>query len=212
MNIIAELAGADSIAAIELYLKENPADFIIPTIAISFNEDTTTLNAVVENYNNYITYLRDKDYHIHDLIICAPCADLWNNLQDINLPSQCVLCHMYCHLIRLPLVKYYNASLLTGERLSHNGRIKWNQNGPVLELYSKIFDYFNIPIIRPLEYIKDTQLVKNSISSIPINTNSLICDYKSPSTDNADLSFTNDLYEQLIPIIERYINDVQLRY
>ena len=46
--------------------------------------------------------------------------------------------------MRIPLIQQYEGVLLTGERKSHNGKIKWNQNEPILNMYNKIFDYFNI--------------------------------------------------------------------
>lgn len=200
MNIIAELAGADSLAAIKLY-QQTHSDNIIPSLVISPNENQTNLQEVINFYNQFII-----DNRLQSLQIDFPNYQLWNELQAINLPSQCVLCHFYCHLMRIPLIQQYQGILLTGERKSHNGKIKWNQNEPILNMYNKIFDYFNIPIIKPLENIQDTQIINNLlIQQEQDKTHFLKCNYHSPTVDIEQLNFINDLYDKLLIITERWL-------
>lgn len=201
MNIIAELAGADSIAAIKIYQQQHKTDIIIPSLVISPNENQNNLKETISFYNQFII-----DNQLQQLHINYPNYELWNELQAINLPSQCVLCHYYCHLMRIPLLKQYKAILLTGERKSHNGKIKWNQNEPILNMYNKIFQHFNIQFIKPLENIEDTSIIDNLLS-IEENNKSyfLKCDYKSPQASIDQFTFINDLYNQLLPITERWL-------
>ena len=170
MNIIAELAGADSLAAIIKYLKENPTHKIIPTWVVTPYEKKENFITVKSNYLALIDYLKEKNYQIEDLVILNNDNELWDSLQNQTFFSPCIACHLYCHLLRIPLAKNYNAKILTGERKSHNGRIKVNQNDFVLNWFNDFFLNHNYIFERPLINIQNTDEITALLNSLPFDT------------------------------------------
>lgn len=66
----------------------------------------------------------------------------------------CVGCHLYLHAVRIPLALKYGArAVVSGERESHDGRIKWNQVPSVLDLYRDFAAEFGIELLLPLRHV-----------------------------------------------------------
>ena len=89
-TIVAELAGADSLAAIVKYLKEHPNDEIIPTWIITPNEQRSNFDLVLNNYNLFINSLREQNYRIKNLILLENNQQLWSSLMKINFKTPCI--------------------------------------------------------------------------------------------------------------------------
>lgn len=63
----------------------------------------------------------------------------------------CVGCHLYLHLMRIPTALKHGASIvISGERESHDGRIKANQAAPVLDAYVGVLAGAGIELVLPL--------------------------------------------------------------
>lgn len=128
--------------------------------------------------------------------------------------SPCIACHLYCHLLRAPIAKQFNAKILTGERNKHNKNIKINQNTLVLNYFERLFTDFNFYFERPLLNIEDTQLIKERVKNLPFDTNNknnyIQCSViKTPITENElnEVEILSYLDDNLKPIVEDYINE-----
>lgn len=175
--VVAEVAGKDSIAAIIKYAKENPGIEIWPLITKTPPEQEGTVESlylyVVGYLREYISQYDVKVLNPHPIRIDPEWYELNRHISDtINnygFYTPCIACHGLVHAVRIPyaLCKALNENLsgkiITGERLSHNGKIKINQNKIVLEFYDKIFKDNNVEVIRPLENIHDTSEIDEII-------------------------------------------------
>ena len=214
--VIAEMAGADSLAAIYLYLKNNPNHIILPTLIITPNENEKNKEIVLNNYNIFINFLRNQNFKIFDLQILNNDYELWNKLMDIKFISPCIACHLYCHLMRLPLAKKYKGKILTGEREKHNNSIKINQNDLVLKYFDDYFKNCSIQFIKPLLKIQDTNQIELILKDIPFdikNKNNFIkCNItKLPFEEKHLIEFkTKDYLIQLQKVLEEYLNEFRV--
>lgn len=217
MFIIAELAGDDSLAAIITYLKDNPNDIIVPTWVITPVEYKDNFQTVKNNYTLFIQYLKAHGYQIEDLQILENNERLWKLLMKQSFISPCIACHLYCHLLRVPLAKQKNAKILTGERNKHNDKIKINQNTLVLNYFENVFQSFGFNFERPLINIENTEEIKNIIIDLPFDTsnknNYIKCSIKKPPLKEEDLNqqeILQYLKKNLKPIMEEFINEYSM--
>ena len=129
---IAEIAGKDSVSAVIKFMKENPGTVVIPTIVY-----TGTEYGDRESYYNSVRFLKDKSKESGVLwedtieltdgdfgnVLCARYQYMIN--QKYGFYTPCIACHLFAHLMRLPLLKKVGAEgIITGERHSHQGKLK----------------------------------------------------------------------------------------
>lgn len=168
---IAEIAGKDSVSAVIKFMKENPGTVVIPTIVY-----TGTEYGDRESYYNSVRFLKDKSKEsgvMWEDTIELTDGDFWNVLcaryqyminQKYGFYTPCIACHLFAHLMRLPLLKKVGAEgIITGERHSHQGKLKANQHPMTIECFNNIFEKNGIRMIRPLVDISDTQVVNGYI-------------------------------------------------
>ncbi len=184
---IAEIAGKDSVAAVMKFIRENGSlsscnkeksggsdlgIVIIPTIVY-----TGTEYGDKKSYYDSIEFIRKKaeeagigfeegtelqDGRLWN-ILCAKYQYLINKKYGFYTP--CVACHMFTHLMRIPLLRRLGAeAVITGERHSHQGRLKANQHPGTMECFNEIFEKNGINMIKPLLEIEDTGLVNEEIA------------------------------------------------
>lgn len=169
---IAEIAGKDSIAAVHKIMREQPVDVIIPTIVY-----TSTEYGDLSAYTKSIKYLAKcgKQYGVtvadtltlHD-------ETLWNYIciryqnqafAHYGFFTPCIMCHFFAHLLRVPVyLEKAGSGIITGERYSHKGKVKANQQYDTIECFRTLFNRHGIPLIQPLIQIEDTAVVENEIS------------------------------------------------
>lgn len=214
MYIIAELAGADSLAAIYSHLKNNPNNIIIPTWIITPYEIDSNYNYVKENYEKFFNFLKEKNYNISPIVFIENDYILWEKLIEKDFLSPCIACHLYCHLKRIYLAKKYNAKILTGERNKHNLDIKINQNDFILNYFENLFKKYNLFFERPLLNISDSEQIQDILKGLPFNTknkdNFIKCNIQKKKFTYEDLDekkFLNYLEQELKPVVEDYINE-----
>lgn len=65
----------------------------------------------------------------------------------------------YCHLCRLDVAATSDASILTGERLSHSTKVKLDQSKEIFDFFDKYFANYDISFIRPLLNVSDDKLI-----------------------------------------------------
>lgn len=194
MIAIFELAGKDSIAAAIKYLNDekNRDTKVLASVVITPPEEESFRNqmndAIVPGlcpmvYTKFIDYMykyhRDnvnsRTYPICSTFKSDYAAKLW---WEINRPTRqlveeygfytpCIACHAICHAVRYELAKRYvdDVVIVSGERTSHNNRVKINQNEVVLNLFN---DYFNnymfkdtcktVTIVRPVDGLSTAEI------------------------------------------------------
>ena len=158
---VAEIAGRDSIAAVLKYVETHRIDTLVTTAGY-----TGTEYGEWEHINQAVTRLRDKlpgEIRITKPLILGSPA-FWRALNGrfqgeifsrLGFISPCLACHLYLHSIRIPLAKLINCkTIISGERESHDGRMKVNQTHEVLECYSRMASYFDIDLVFPLRFIE----------------------------------------------------------
>ncbi len=175
---IAEVAGKDSVAAILKFGRENPGSEILPTVVF-----TSTEYGDKSIYRNSILFLQNElqkhDVVVHDEILLQN-SELWNVLnaryqyliyQKYCFFTPCIMCHLYTHLLRIPVYKKYGANgLITGERKSHSGIVKLNQHIKTIHLFQEMFCKLGIYLIQPLLEIEDTKVIDEIIANKNIIT------------------------------------------
>lgn len=168
---IAEVAGKDSVAAILSFASDHNDAEIIPTVVI-----TGTEYGDLSSYEKSIDFLRHRleNYRIvlTDTIYIRD-GSLWNLMnaryqyciyKKFHFFTPCITCHMYTHLLRIPIYRKYGArGLVTGERKSHSGKLKANQHGRTIAIFDSIFQGAGIETKRPLLETKDSVAVDSLI-------------------------------------------------
>lgn len=172
---IAEIAGKDSISAIIHFINNNSTNSnytIIPTIVY-----TGTEYGRIESYTESIEFLKNLERsNVHFTETCEIHNEiLWNILnakyqylifKKFNFFTPCITCHLFTHLLRVPLYINNNSmGLITGERLSHGGNVKINQHAYVLNFFRELFFSYGINVIQPVLNISDTNIVNNIINN-----------------------------------------------
>lgn len=214
MNIVAELAGADSLAAVVKCLNLYPKSKIYPTVVITPHESEENKDIVLKNYNLFIEDLKNKGYDIHPLIILDNNFELWEKLQNnSSFLSPCVACHLYCHLLRVNYAKTINGCILTGERKSHDGALKLNQNTITLDWFNTFFMNNNITFLKPLLDVSSTKKIDELLIDIPFDykdkTNFIKCNYVKDKKWEQNLTheeLNSYLKNHLEPIAEEFFS------
>jgi hypothetical protein len=157
---IGEVAGRDSIAALLIAAREEKFDVLLPTAIY-----TGTEYGNWEFINKAVSYLKKSlEVPVLDLIVLGE-PSLWQALngrfisliqKKFNFYSPCPGCHLYMHLIRVPLAKSIGSRLLIGgERENHDGRVKINQTKEALDLYQEILASCGIELYLPVRHIRE---------------------------------------------------------
>jgi hypothetical protein len=172
-TVIGEFSGRDSVAAIMKALENTEINFILP-IATFAGTEYGDFDQLFENfikmkeivklkYGNskkiypLMEYNREDIWHLMNGRYMAFLTDKFGYI------SQCIGCHLYFHLTKINFAKSLSGKVISGERESHDGRIKVNQNSLSLDFYKKVLNEFNIDLISPLRYMKNGDEVEKAI-------------------------------------------------
>lgn len=168
---IAEIAGKDSVAAVIKFAREIGEAEIIPTIVY-----TGTEYGDKNSYFDSIEFIKrktaGKNIVFSDTaelengalwnLICVKYQYLLNKKYGFNTP--CIGCHLFAHLMRLPLLRETGAKgIITGERYSHQGKLKANQHPMTIKCFTEIFGKNGAVMVRPLLGTDDTYAVNAEI-------------------------------------------------
>jgi hypothetical protein len=131
---IVEIAGRDSVAAAVAAVREHGYRTLVPTIAFTGTETgdrQAPMRAV-----RVLRGLLGERVHVREPIALSDPA-LWSAMnarpaaeiqQRFGVYSPCLACHLYLHLLRVPLAwSEDGAPVIAGERETHDGRIKLSQ-------------------------------------------------------------------------------------
>ena len=160
---IVEIAGKDSIAAALLAGASGNLSACLPTIAYTGTQygDWEAPFRAVEALR---TFLPSSIRFYPPVVLGAP--ELWRDLcggglsrwrEKYGFISPCMACHLYFHLLRVPLAWNLRSSVIVaGERGSHDGKIKLSQVDASLEIFRNFFDRFDVELLMPLRNVMDS--------------------------------------------------------
>jgi len=171
-TVIGEFSGRDSVAAI-LKAYEDGIDYILP-VATFAGTEYGNFDSITDNY----VKLKERVDNLYgDKKTLYPLIEhndekLWHLLNGrfstllhskYNFYSPCIGCHLYFHLTKLKFAKDLSKVIISGERESHDGRIKVNQLHETLETYKSVIKNHGYELMMPLQTVTDGDEVENLI-------------------------------------------------
>lgn len=172
-TVIGEFAGRDSVAAIIKAIESPSINYILPIASFSPTE-YGNFDSLESNYKQMVnrieTLYGDKKvifplafYSNHDLWSIINGRFLDHILKKYGFYTPCIGCHAYLHLIRILISLKIGKKVISGERESHDGKIKINQSSESIDTYINIADYFGAEMITPIRYMKNGHEVEELI-------------------------------------------------
>ena len=172
-TVIGEFAGRDSVAAIFKAMEDDSINNILPIASFAPTEygDFQVLESNYEKMVERAKHLYGKKKTIYPLITYSN-FDLWSVLngkflypllKKFSFYTPCIGCHAYFHLIRVPIALRLGKRIISGERESHDGRIKINQTAEALDAYKRISKDLNVELIMPIRHMEDGDKVEKLI-------------------------------------------------
>ncbi len=167
---IQEVAGRDSYAALKKVLSERPFknSFIVLSMAIAPTEYGDK-NIIIQTFNIFKSLLQKRKipYAISisrdNLLWADLCGKkVSKNIKKYGFYTPCISCHAYFHILRALVALDVGAMfIISGERVSHSGKIKINQTEKVLKAYEEILKPFGIEILYPVKDVeKESEIAK----------------------------------------------------
>ncbi|MCL5291864.1 MAG: hypothetical protein M1548_04945 [Actinobacteria bacterium] len=158
---VVEVAGRDSVAAILRAVGGGVKD-VLPTIVYTGTEygDWSQLDG---NINFLKSKLAERGAVLHEPVTvgdprlwAALCGQYAGEITRRYGPCGfCAGCHLYMHLCRVPLALATGAkTIISGERESHEGRVKLNQTRVALDAYSKVIALADIELSLPIRHVE----------------------------------------------------------
>jgi len=154
---VGAVAGRDAIAAIVEAVRAEGFSVVLPTSVATGTEYGDT-DAPLEAVAALRRELGDEVEVLGPLRIGAP--RLWAALngrfaaevaERFALHSACLACHLYVHLARVPLAwALGNSPIITGERDTHDGRIKLSQTAASIDAETRVLAYAGIELLSPV--------------------------------------------------------------
>jgi hypothetical protein len=169
---IAEISGRDSIAAVIRACEMRPIQAIVPTITYTATE-YGSWEVLFKSIGLLKDRLLQKKIKVFNTVILGSPRFWWelcgryttHFVKLFGFFSHCVGCHLYIHIIRIPLAKLLSSNLVIGgERESHDGKLKVNQIGVSLNAYQAFFRKFNVELFLPLRHIKSGREIEEIIN------------------------------------------------
>jgi hypothetical protein len=172
--VIGDIAGRDSFAANILVFQQGPAKKMLPVevhTAVEYGdrrinaEHSAWLRQTIKNRCG--GDVRERLY-IGDL-------EFWRLLNArfigqvvarFGFYTPCIGCHLYFHACRMILAKFLGiGQIVSGERESHDGRLKPNQMDISINAYRDFLDSYGIRHLQPLRHVAQGQLVEELLQT-----------------------------------------------
>lgn len=164
---IVEIAGRDSVAAAVAAVREHGFRTLVPTIAFTGTE-TGDRQAPMRAVGILKGLLGDR-VHVHEPLALSDPA-LWSAMnarpaaetqQRFGVYSPCLACHLYLHLLRVPLAwSNENAPVIAGERDTHDGRIKLSQTPASIAATERVFAHAGLQLLEPVRAMNSEQIAE----------------------------------------------------
>lgn len=172
-TVVGEISGRDSVAAIMKAFEDEDINYILPVASFAGSE----YGDYNEIYNNYKKILKTVNERYRGKKTLYPLheynrEDLWHLMngrymaqvtKKFGFMTPCIGCHLYFHLIKLNFAKALSNRVISGERESHDGKIKINQYPLSLDAYIRVMDYFDVELLMPIRNISDGEEIEKLI-------------------------------------------------
>lgn len=172
-TVIGEFSGRDSVAAILKAFESDDVNYILPVATLAATE-YGDFNILYENYEKTLIYVKE---HFKGKKVLYPLyeynrPDLWHLLNGRNMAivaekfgftSPCIGCHLYFHLTKIPFAKHFSKRIISGERDSHDGKLKVNQLNISLESYKSVLKDLGFELLMPLQHEASGQAIQDLI-------------------------------------------------
>lgn len=154
---IAAVAGRDSIAAVVAAAQDEGLSAILPT-SVATGTEYGNVDSVLEAVGALRRLLPDDVDVLDPMRIGSP--TLWAALNGRftaeiaarwHLCSPCLACHLYVHMARVPLSWVLGmAPVITGERDTHDGRIKLSQTAESIDAETRVLARAGVDLLTPI--------------------------------------------------------------
>ncbi|BEP27934.1 hypothetical protein [Helicovermis profundi] len=172
-TLVGEFSGRDSVGAILKAFESEDINYVLPIASFSGTE----YGNFDEIYSNYEHLSKRVDKLYGDKKVLYPLLeynreDIWSLMngrfmtvlnKKYGFYSHCIGCHLYFHLIKINFAKSLSGKIISGERESHDGRLKINQLGITLDAFKKVINKFDCELIMPIRNISDGDEVEKLI-------------------------------------------------
>lgn len=157
-TVIAEIAGRDSIAAVLSLVSHGGIETVVPTIAYTGTEygDWEVIDVTLRRLEVRLAEMGVRT--TSPVFLGSP--PLWAALngramsrlaERFGFCTPCIGCHLYVHMVRVPLARRLKVKrLISGERESHDGRVKINQTAEALDAYREVLAVAKIELELPI--------------------------------------------------------------
>lgn len=168
---VAEIAGRDSFAAVIRACETNRIQAIIPTVAYTGTE-YGDWEITFEKIEGLRDRLQASNIKLYEPLVLGSPRSWWklcgryttHFFEKFGSYSHCVGCHLYFHALRIPLAKRLRSKLIiSGERESHDGRIKINQIALALDAYRSFVERYGIELMFPIRHVQSGKEVESII-------------------------------------------------
>jgi len=156
------VAGRDSFAAMIKFCRENETSVIIPTYVHTATEygDFKHIEESVERFGKKLEH--DSSVKLAELVVLEK-PELWWALNGRFLSvlndrygfyTPCLGCHLYTHLMRLPIASGLGVDVIVGgEREVHGTKIKLNQIPEALDAYQTVLKDAGFELVLPIREV-----------------------------------------------------------
>ncbi len=170
-TVIGEFSGRDSVAAILKAFESPSINHILPVMSFAGTEygNLESLKDNEKRLRQRIKALYGTEKTLYPSIIYSS-PKLWSVLNGRPVHSlierygfytPCIGCHMYFHLLRVPMARRLGGRIISGERVSHGGKIKLNQLNVSLDAYAKTLKKLDVQLLFPIRNIVDGDVIKD---------------------------------------------------
>jgi len=156
---IVEIAGRDSVAAAVAAVRDRGFASLLPTIAFTGTEtgDREAPLRAVERLRGLVAGRAEVaepvsliDPVLWSAMNAMPADEIRSRF---GVYSQCLACHLYLHLLRVPLAwEHGNAPIVSGERNSHDGRMKLSQMPDGIDAAARVLAHAGLELLEPVRH------------------------------------------------------------
>jgi hypothetical protein len=164
---IVEIAGRDSVAAAIAAVREHGFTSLVPTIAYTGTETgdrqapmraVDTLRRILGRSVDVHEPVAVSDPALWSAMNARPAAEL---ARRFGVYSPCLACHLYLHLLRVPLAwSHGDAPVISGERATHDGRIKLSQTSASMDAAERVLAHAGIALLAPVRNSSGEQIAE----------------------------------------------------
>jgi hypothetical protein len=164
MVVIAEISGADSIAAALRFADEHPGRTLVPTY-VATGTEFGSFDPIRANVDFLTDELARREAPAPHSLVRLGEPTLWRALNGrpartlaglFGAYLPCVGCHLYLRLMRVRLARELGAdTVVAGEREHHGDLVKANQLPEVLDAYVDVLAHAGLALALPLRHVAD---------------------------------------------------------